>query len=102
MPIAMNIAAAAAIAVTKTSDAPTPMPTFALDPPAAAKTAIGTQSATMPAPSPIAACSAAPPRVVCPDRNSSHRPASSSPRSTRVAITSPQIAARMIRVIPTL
>ena len=38
---------------------------------------------------------AARPRVVRPERNSSHRPASSSPRSTRVAINNPQIAPRM-------
>ena len=91
----MNIAAAATAAVAKNSDAPAPMPTFAGLPPATARTAVGTQSATSPTPSPIAPCSAARPRVVRPERNSSHRPASSSPRSTRVAINNPQIAPRM-------
>ena len=68
MPIAMKTAAGATTAVAKNSDAPSPMPTFALAPVPAAKMAVGTQSARIPTPSPMAACNAAAPRVVCPDR----------------------------------
>ncbi len=81
----------------KYSDVPTPIPTFPLEPAATARTAVGTHMATTATPEPIAACAAALPRVVRPDRNSSHLPASSSPRSDRVAANSPQIAPRMIR-----
>jgi hypothetical protein len=98
----MNIAAADRSAVTKNSDAPTPMSTFGDAPVATVSTADDTQSVISPTPSPAAARAAAPARVVRPARNSSHRPASSSPRVTRVATSSPQIAPRMITVIPVL
>ena len=98
----MNIAAADSSAVTKNSAAAAPTSTFADDPAPTVSSAVGSHRAANPAASPIAACSAARPRVVRPDRNSSHRPASSSPRVTRVAMNRPQMAPRMITVIPDL
>jgi hypothetical protein len=98
----MNIAAAATTEVAKNSDAPTGRPTLDSAPTTAVSRAVGTHSATSPTKSPPAACDAAFRRVVQPDRNSSHRPASSSPRRSRVAISSPQTAPRIMRNIRAL
>jgi hypothetical protein len=102
MPIAMNIAAADSSAVAANSEAPSPIPTFAEPSAAAVSRAVGIHVATKPTPSPAAAWIAAPALVVCPDRNSSQRPASSSPRKERVVTSRPQIAPRIITVMPDL
>jgi hypothetical protein len=98
----VNIAAAESSAVTKKNDAPAPMFTSGERPVPAVRANVTAHSATRPTPRPIAACAAARPRVICPDRNSSQRPASSSPRNTRVAISRPQMAPKMMTLIPAL
>ena len=65
-PTAMNSTVTETTAVVKNSDAPTPMPTFAVDPVAATSTAVGTHRATAPMASPAMASLAARPRVVPP------------------------------------
>ena len=55
-----------------------------------------------PAASPASAWAAAPFRVVCPESSSSHRPASSSPRSKRVLVSRPHTAPRTMSVIEVL
>src|SRR5581483_11704628 len=79
-----------------------PMPTFEDAPADTERSAVAAQSSANPAPSPTAAWAAARPRVVWPAHRISQRPASSSPRSDRVAANRPQIAARMITNIPDL
>jgi hypothetical protein len=60
--------------------------------------AVITHSTTTPATRPHRAWAVARPRVVAPVSRSSHRPASSSPRSDRVPDSRPHTAPRMLRV----
>ena len=62
-------------------------------------TAATAHSAARPTARPPLACAAACRRVVCPVRRSSQRPASSSPRSSLVLVSSPQMAPSTINVM---
>ena len=66
------------------------------DPAATVNPAVTAHRATNPTASPAMAWTVAWRRVVRPANSSSHRPASSSPRSRRVAVSRPQIAPTMI------
>ena len=64
--------------------------------------AVSAHSAHAPAPSPASAWAVARRRVVWPASSSSQRPSSSSPRSSRVEVSSPQTAPRSSSVIQIL
>jgi hypothetical protein len=64
--------------------------------------AVIAQRVTKPAPRPAIPWAVAPRRVVWPQRRRSHLPLSSSPRSNRVLVSSPQMAPRIMSVMETL
>ena len=84
-PTPANMTAPVTTAVARNSALPAEMPILAGDPAATVAAAVITHSSASPAASPASAWATARRRVVCPARSSSRRPASSSPRVSRVA-----------------
>ena len=78
------------------------MSTFEYRPAATVNTVVMAHKVAAPMARPPSAWPLAPRLVVCPLSNSSHRPASSSPRSSRVEVSRPQMAPRTIKVMEAL
>ena len=98
-PAARNITAGATAATEKNSAGPAGMPIFGSRPATTVITAVSAHSTAAPAASPASAWRTAPRRVVCPASSNSHRPASSSPRSSFVPVSSPHTAPARVRNI---